>query len=521
MAITVQEAQVLFSADGMQKVQTEAGKASKAMDRMESSASRVGGGLKGIATSALKFGSILGGLGAGAAIGGMVKMASDTETLGVQMKVLTGSTAAASKVMGEINAFAAETPFESMEISTAARQLLAFGGSADTVVDELRMLGDIAAGTGQPLGELSELYGKAKVQGRLFGEDINQLTGRGIPVIGALARQFGVAESEVKGLVEKGQVGFPELQAALASMTGDGGKFSGMMAEMSQTTAGKFSTFVDNVKLLGVELGTQVLPYANQFLDWGINAVGTVDGLGNSFKNTIDTTVQWFNETQDMFADIGTIAGVIWADMGTLMIGVWKDFQTYGEAALKWLSEAIPQVIKNAKEAAIKAPGAALSTIAAFATPGGIGTALGSGGLDNEFTQGLQLPAFEAPQLSAETQTVMNDIDAALAASRAAREADRAAANSEQQKTSIATQASTAFAGQPGTRPPADAEKQSTQRSNAQGVFNRVQETLANKAVELQKQQVKLQQDALIAAQSTAASMGTLIASGGFVPVLG
>lgn len=408
-----------------------------------------------------------------------------------------------------------------MEISTAARQLLAFGGSADTVVDELRMLGDIAAGTGQPLGELSELYGKAKVQGRLFGEDINQLTGRGIPVIGALAKEFKVSESKVKGLVEQGKIGFPELQRALASMTGDGGKFSGMMAEMSQTTAGKFSTFVDNVKLLGVELGTQVLPYANQFLDWGINAVGTVDGLGNSFKNTIDTTVQWFNETQDMFADIGTIAGVIWADMGTLMIGVWKDFQTYGEAALKWLSEAIPQVIKNAKEAAKNAPLAALSTVLATTMPGGAGIALATG-MKNDFTDALQLPAFEAPQLSAETQTVMNDIDSALAASRSAREADRAAANSEKQKTTIATQAGAASQAFVSTdKTTAESAKVANQRSNAQGVFNRVQETLANKAVELQKQQVKLQQDALIAAQSTAASMGTLIASGGVVPVLG
>lgn len=248
-----------------------------------------------------------------------------------------------------------------------------------------------------------------------------------------------------------------------------------------------------------------------------------MDGLGNSFKNTIDTTIQWFNETQDMFADIGTIAGVIWADMGTLMIGVWKDFQTYGEAALKWLSEAIPQVIKNAKEAATKAPGDALSTIAAFAMPGGIGVALGSGGLDNEFTKGLKLPAFEAPKLSTETQAVLSDIDAALAASRAAREAERANNNKETPQEGLAKKATNAFATQPGTRPPAvaEAERQSVQRSNAQGVFNRVQETLANKAVELQKQQLKLQQDALIAAQSTAASMGTLLATGGFVPVLG
>jgi tape measure domain-containing protein len=39
------------------------------------------------------------------------------------------------------------------------------------------------------------------VQGRLFGEDINQLTGRGIPIIQEFAKQFKVSETQVKKLV--------------------------------------------------------------------------------------------------------------------------------------------------------------------------------------------------------------------------------------------------------------------------------------------------------------------------------
>ena len=47
------------------------------------------------------------------------------------------------------------------------------------------------------VNQIAELYGKARVQGRLFAEDINQLTGRGIPIIGELAKQFGVSDSQV------------------------------------------------------------------------------------------------------------------------------------------------------------------------------------------------------------------------------------------------------------------------------------------------------------------------------------
>ena len=76
-----------------------------------------------------------------------------------------------------------------------------------------------------PVNEIAELYGKARVQGRLFAEDINQLTGRGIPIIQELAKQFGVSDSEVKKLVESGKVGFPNIERSFMDMTSQGGKF--------------------------------------------------------------------------------------------------------------------------------------------------------------------------------------------------------------------------------------------------------------------------------------------------------
>lgn len=208
---------------------------------------------------------------AGAAVtsvtGAMIRLAAQAETLSVQFKVLTGSATTAKRVMADVAAFAAETPFQKLEIAESARSLLAFGSSAHEVVAELRMLGDIAAATGTPLGDLSQIFGKARVQGRLFAEDINQLTGRGIPIIGAIADQFGVAESEVKKLVEAGQVGFPQLLKALQSMTEAGGKFAGMMSEMSETTTGKWSTLKDNVSELAAAMGEELLPVLNEVLD--------------------------------------------------------------------------------------------------------------------------------------------------------------------------------------------------------------------------------------------------------------
>ena len=66
-------------------------------------------------------------------------------------------------------------------MAQGAKQLLAYGLEAEKVNETLVRLGDIAAGLSIPLGDLVYLYGTTMAQGRLFTQDLNQFTGRGIP----------------------------------------------------------------------------------------------------------------------------------------------------------------------------------------------------------------------------------------------------------------------------------------------------------------------------------------------------
>ena len=162
------------------------------------------------------------------------------------------------QTLAKLRKLGAETPFEFPELADAGRKLIAFGESADTVPETLRRIGDVSAGIQAPIGEIAEIYGKARVQGRLFAEDVNQLTGRGVPVIGELAKQFGVNESQVRKLVESGQVGFPQIEKAFINMTSQGGKFAGMMETQSKTTKGLFSTLKDSVNEVFLALGQPI-----------------------------------------------------------------------------------------------------------------------------------------------------------------------------------------------------------------------------------------------------------------------
>lgn len=180
-----------------------------------------------------------------------IKLAADMEQSKIAFEVMLGSASNAKMLMGEISKFAASTPFEIPELVGSTRKLIAFGFAQTEVIGQLRQLGDLASALQIPLSDLSDIYGKARVQGRLFMEDINQLSGRGIPITRELARVFGVAETEVRGLVEQGKVGFPQLQQAIGNMTGAGGQFAGMMERQSKSLLGLWSTLQDSIS--GVE----------------------------------------------------------------------------------------------------------------------------------------------------------------------------------------------------------------------------------------------------------------------------
>lgn len=218
---------------------------------------------KGFAATGFALKAGIGGALAGgvATVAGGVKAinaAADFEQTKVAFTTLIGDAAKAEETLTRLRKLGAETPFEFPELADAGRKLIAFGEGADTVPETLRRIGDISTGIQAPVNEIAELYGKARVQGRLFAEDINHLTGRGIPIIQELAKQFGVSDSQVKELVESGQVGFPAIEQAFVSLTSEGGKFQGMMAAQSKTTTGLFSTLKDAINETFLVLGQPI-----------------------------------------------------------------------------------------------------------------------------------------------------------------------------------------------------------------------------------------------------------------------
>lgn len=154
--------------------------------------------------------------------------------------------------------FGASTPFETTEIIKSGKQMIAFGFSVDKTMENLKMLGDVAAGIGVPLNQLSEIYSKIKVGQTAYNEDLNQLAGRGIPIFDELAKVTGRNATEIKKLSSEGKITFTEIEKAFQNMTNTGGTFAGLMKAQSQSLGGLWSTLKSQVTEASTQIGVEM-----------------------------------------------------------------------------------------------------------------------------------------------------------------------------------------------------------------------------------------------------------------------
>jgi tape measure domain-containing protein len=229
-----------------------------------------------------------------------VKSAADLETLETSFVSLTGGVEQAGKMMQQLTAFTAKTPFQLDAVAKSARQLIASGTDIADVNTQLQFLGDIAATSGNSIDEIAAIFAKVNAKGKVELENLNQLAERGIPIFTALSEATGLPADKLGA----GAVSVEQFNQVLQSFASTGGFAEGAMLRLSQTVSGKFSTALDNAKLAAASLGEQLLPFASKALD--------------AFTNL----AQKFTELDDSTKRIGIAIAAFAASLGPAILGI-------------------------------------------------------------------------------------------------------------------------------------------------------------------------------------------------------
>jgi hypothetical protein len=237
------------------------------------------------AASIAAFGAA-GAAGIAAFVVSSSKAAANIEVMTMQFATLLGGADAAGKRMQEIIEFAASTPFEIPELVATSKLLQTLGGTMLATGEGLRMVGDAAAISGQPLEEVGRHIGRvfnAVTTGNSAGESIARL------------QELGLIGGEVKRKFE--DLAAAQKKGARANLTGAQGmtllksvfkQTEGAMIALSTTTSGKISNMKDNIGKLEVAFGT---------------------GFNVGLKNALDATNNFLPQLESQFATAGSVVG--------------------------------------------------------------------------------------------------------------------------------------------------------------------------------------------------------------------
>lgn len=255
------------------------------------------------------------------------------EQLQTAFSTLLGGADKATKVLGDLRKFGANTPFEFPGIADSAKKLISFGFQQKQLIPTLTKLGDVAAGLGIPFSDLADIYGKARVQGKVMSEDLNQLAGRGIPIFDELAKVMGVPAGEIKDLASKGKIGFAELQKSFDGMTGQGGRFSGMMAAQSQTAGGLISTLKDNWNLRLGEIGAAMFKTFDIKALIG-SAITKIQEFGPTLTWLLDEAVKLKPVFTQSFNVVASVFSALWGVASSVVGAIASLFGGFGSVTM-------------------------------------------------------------------------------------------------------------------------------------------------------------------------------------------
>lgn len=189
----------------------------------------------------------------------VLDMSSKLEILHNQIRVLSRDNTIGDNLYNKLTKFAVETPFTIDQVFGAGKNLLAFGFSANRVMDQMRLTGEWAAMMNRPIDEVAAIIGKVKAGAFGYAMRSMQVMGIGYRDI----ERFGGPISPKTHTTMRGAD--PEKFLAALNMAIKE-KFLGGMALYMQTIPGMASNIKDQLILMAGSIGDQIKPAIKQMM---------------------------------------------------------------------------------------------------------------------------------------------------------------------------------------------------------------------------------------------------------------
>ena len=212
----------------------------------------------------------------------IINVRGEFQQLGIAFEVMLGSKEKADKLMAEQIALAQKTPFTLVDVATNTKQLMAMGIGYEKVMQTMKDLGNVAAGVSVPISRVAINYGQVAALGKLQEREIRDFAMAGIPLMDELAKNMGKTKDEIQAMVTASKIGFPEVERAFQTMSGEGGKFYNLMEKQNASVTGQISNLTDKWQVMLNEIGK-----SNEGTIYG--GISMAANMVANYQNVIDT----------------------------------------------------------------------------------------------------------------------------------------------------------------------------------------------------------------------------------------
>lgn len=269
--------------------------------------------------------------------------ASSLEYAQISYSSLFGDTQLATEFINVLKDFAAVTPFGFTEAEKAAKRLLAYGIEYKNVMYVMRgvLSASTMTGSAQTIESVSRALGQINTKGRLYNEEMRQLTEAGIPAYEILQEKLGLTQDQLKNLAKNA---VPASVAINALVDGINERFGGVAQVSNLTMQGLFANLKDNLLMISSEaiqpLFNRIKALLVPFVEFVTELRMIVDtqGLGGLFERLIPPEMQ---ATIRMF--IANLMN-LWTVVKINLANAFKVFKIVLEAVIRVFNAFAPVV---------------------------------------------------------------------------------------------------------------------------------------------------------------------------------
>lgn len=231
--------------------------------------------------------------------------AINIENAEAKLKGLGHSAGAVRSIMDGALASVKGTAYGLDEAATTAAGAIASGVKPGADLERtLKLVADAATIAGTDMGSMGAIFNKVAAGGVIQGEEIAQLSDRGIPILQLLADQLGVTSEEAKKMASEGKISFDTFRDAMEKGMG------GAALKSGDTVSGALQNVSAALGRLGEGAIKPFMPFVKQFADGLIKLADTVGPKVKGFASHLASGLGAVVEKIKAFASSSGIGGI-------------------------------------------------------------------------------------------------------------------------------------------------------------------------------------------------------------------